>query len=43
MLCCVMGQNLFTYIAVVLREAVLCKVLQMDSAKRKTGNQADYF
>lgn len=32
---CFMGQNLFIYIAVVLGEAVFCKVLKMDSAKRK--------
>lgn len=38
-----MVQNLFAYIAVVLRKAVFCKVLHMGSPKRKTGNRADYF
>lgn len=30
-----MVQNPFTYIAVVLGEAVFCKVLQIDGAKKK--------
>lgn len=38
-----MGQNPFTYIAVVLGEAVFCKVLQIDGAKKKNCNQVDYF
>jgi len=38
-----MGQNLFTYIAVVLGEAVFRKVLQRVVQKEKTSNQADYL
>lgn len=38
-----MVQNAFTYISVVLGEAVFCKVVQTDVAEKKNCNQADYF